>query len=176
MKYLRRAMVRITLTLVIVTFVVSLLVCVFYMSYNIGSAYVLITEGLEKRVEVCLTREGYTELNNYFAVSFLTQDPVLAVSLTENSPYYSYNITNFDYDVKIQKLRAWPWEDTITCTVTEFVDDIQGTVKAAYAATASGKIAPWQSSRCKVTLHRQSDGVWKISGLVQDAGYKDTNS
>ena len=176
MKYLRRGMVRIAVKLLIVTVCVSLLVCVFYMAYNIGNAYVLITEGLRKRVEVCLTRENYTELNSYFSVSFLNQDPVLAVSLTEDSPYYSYNITSFDYDVKLQKLRAWPWEDTITCTVTEFVDDINGTVKAAYATTASGKIAPWQSSRCTVTLHRQSDGVWKISGLIQDTGYKDTES
>ena len=176
MKYLRRAMGRIAVKLLVFTLVISLLICVFYMAYNIGTAYILVTEGLEKRVEVCLTRDDYTVLNNYFAVSFLNQDPVLKISLTESSPYYSYNITSFEYDVKIQKLRAWPWEDTITCTVTEFVSGITGNVKAAYATTAPDKIAPWESSRCTVTLHRQSDGKWKISGLIQDTGYKDTAS
>ena len=43
MKYLRRGMVRIAVKLLIVTVCVSLLVCVFYMAYNIGNAYVLIT-------------------------------------------------------------------------------------------------------------------------------------
>ena len=177
MKYIKRLAVFIASRLIIFSLCASLIICAFYMAYNIGDAYILVTEGLEKRVDVCLTRDDYTSLNSYFAASFLNQDPVLAVAVSESSPYYAYNITSFEYNIKLTKLRgAWPWADYITCVVTETVSDITGTVKAAYASEVSGEITPWKSSRYTVTLRKQSDGKWKITGLEQDPTYKDTTN
>lgn len=176
MKYIRRIASFLASRLVIITICVSLLVCAFYMAFNIGNAYVLVTEGLEKRVEVCLTREDFVSLNSYFTVNFLNSDPVLAVAVTEESPYYHFNITDFDYEIKLQKLRgAWPWADYITCVVTEHVTDITGSVKSAYSSTEKGEITPWSSSRYTVVLRKQTDGSWKISSLKQDETYKDAS-
>ena len=176
MKYLKRIAAFLASKLVIITICVSLLVCAFYMAYNIGDAYILVTEGLEKRVEVCLTRSDFTSLNSYFTASFLNQDPVLAIAVTEDSPYYKYNISDFDYEIKLEKLRgAWPWADYVTCVVTEHVTDITGSVKAAYSSEASEKTTPWKSSRYTVTLRKQSGGNWKITGLKKDDTYKDTD-
>ena len=159
--------------LVIITLCVSLLVCAFYMAFNMGNAYILVTEGMEKRVDVCLTRQDYVELNKYFTVSFLNSDPVLAVSTSQNAPYLPYTINSYDYEIKVSDLQAWPWQNQISCTVTEYVTDITGSVKAAYAQSADSKIPEWSSGRYKIYLSRQTDGSWKISGLMQDANYRD---
>lgn len=173
MKYVRRFMFFIASRLVIITLCVALLLCAFYMAYNMGNAYILVTEGLEKRVDVCLTRQDYVELNKYFTVGFLNSDPVLAVSTSANSPYIYYTINSYDYDVKISSLQAWPWDNEMSCVVTEYVNDISGSVKASYAREASSQIPEWASGRYKVYLAKQSDGSWKISGIIQDSNYRD---
>jgi len=173
MKYIRRFVFFIASRLLIITLCISLLVCAFYMAYNMGNAYIVMNEGLEKRADVCLTRQDYTELNKYFSVSFLNSDPVLAVSVSDNAPYLPYNVTSYNYELNISNLYAWPWQDIISCTVTEYVTDIKGSVKAAYAQTASSTIPEWTSGRYTVYLTKQSDGSWKISGLKQDQGYRD---
>lgn len=173
MKYIRRFVFFIASRLVIITLCAALLVCAFYMAYNMGNAYIVMNEGLEKRVDVCLTRQDYTELNKYFTIGFLNSDPVLGVSVSDNAPYLPYNITSYDYDLKITNLYAWPWQELISCTVTEYVTDIKGSVKPSYAQTVSGSIPEWASGRYKVYLTKQDDGSWKISGLTQDQGYRD---
>ena len=64
----------------------------------------------------------------------------------------------------------------MTCIATERVTDISGKVRAEYASKAAPDIVPWKSTRYTVTMHKQSDGVWKITGLEQDTAYKDTES
>ena len=172
MKHLRRAMLFIATRLVIIVLCVSLLICAFYMAYSMGNAYILVTEGLEKRAEVCIYREGYTDLNKYFTVSFLNSDPVLAVSVSEQSPYLPYTITGFEYELKVESLKAWPWNDVISCGITEYVTDITGTVKAAYSSNSGTTPPKWESGRYTVYLTKQTDGSWKISGLTQDSSYK----
>ena len=176
MKYLRRFAAFFAKRLVILTLCVSLIVYAFYLAYNLGNAYILVTEGLEKRVDVCLTRDDYASLNNYFSASFLSADPVLAAAWSESSPYFFYDITSFEYEISLQRLRWHPRSGTVTCIATERVTDISGKVRAEYASKAAPDIVPWKSTRYTVTLHKQSDGVWKITGLEQDTAYKDTES
>ena len=127
-------------------------------------------------MDVCLTRDDYASLNNYFSASFLSADPVLAAAWSEASPYFFYDITSFEYEISLQRLRWHPRSGTVTCIATERVTDISGKVRAEYASKAAPDIVPWKSTRYTVTLHKQSDGVWKITGLEQDTAYKDTES
>ena len=62
MKYLRRMMSFLAVRLIVFTVCASVVVCAFYMAFEIGNAYVLISEGMEKRVSVALTRENATDL------------------------------------------------------------------------------------------------------------------
>lgn len=172
MKYLRRLMTFLASRMVIITLCAALLVTAFYMAFNMGSAYILVTEGFEKRVDVCLTRQEYTELNKYFSVGFLTNDPVLAASVSLESPYIPYNITGYDYDIKVEKLKAWPWDDNISCIITEYVTNITGTVKNGYTDVASINPPAWRSGRYYVGLERQG-GKWVIGAIVQDDNYRD---
>lgn len=175
MKYFRRFAFFAAKTLVIGTICISLLIYAFYIAFNFGCSYILVTEGLEKRVDVCLTREDYTALNSYFSASFLNADPVLNAAVSESSPYYPYDITSFDYEIKLTRLRWSPGSGTVTCLATERVTNITGTVKAEFKTVADPEITRWKSSRYTVTLHRQSDGSWKITGLEQDNSYKDAD-
>ena len=174
MKYFRKLMSYIATRLIIITLCISLLVCAFYMAYNLGNAYVLINEGMEKRVSVVLTREDATDLNDYFTTAFLENDPVLTIAFSDSSPYLPYTITGFDYSVSISGITAWPWSSEIRCTVVESVKNITGTVKAAYATQVSGAPSQWKSGRYTIRLSKQANGQWKIAAMEQDASYKDT--
>lgn len=173
MKYLRRMMSFLAARLIIFTLCVALIVCAFYMAYNMGNAFMLIDEGMEKRVSVVLTREHATDLNDYFTAGFLEADPVLAYAFSDMSPYIAYNITGFEHDVEISDLRAWPWSDEVLCTVTEHVSSITGTVKANYVVETGSKPATWSDGRYRLMLKKQSNGQWKIAAMQQDPSYHD---
>lgn len=66
MKYLRRMMSFLAVRLIVFTVCASVVVCAFYMAFEIGNAYVLISEGMEKRVSVALTRENATRPERLF--------------------------------------------------------------------------------------------------------------
>ena len=83
MKYIRRLVWFIASRLLIFTICVSVLLCAFYMCMNTANVYIVLNDGLEKRVDVILTREDAPELNNYFHGDFLSADPALTAPLAE---------------------------------------------------------------------------------------------
>jgi len=176
MKYLRRMMSFLAAKIVLFTICVSALVCAFYIAFNLGNAYVLISEGMEKRADVALTRENATDLNNYFTGAFLNADPVLEYAFSDASPYLPYTITGYDYAVSIESISVWPWGSEIDCVIVENLDNIKGNVRAAYASSVSGSPAEWVSGRYFLKLGKQANGQWKISAISQDPTYKDTGA
>lgn len=175
MKYLRRLAAFAAKKLLIFTLIVCLAVYVFYLAFNYSDSYIIVSEGLEKRVDVCLTREDPEVLSRYFTSDFLDSDPALKYAFSEASSYWFYNISSFDYKLKLERLRWSPLRGTVSCVVTEYVSDINGSIKSEYASTDHPSIEPWKSGRYTVTLIRDSKG-WKIAGLKQDQLYKDTES
>ena len=153
--------------LLIVTLVVSIVVCAFYMCMNSANIYIVLTDGLEARVRTILTASGAETLGDYFHADFLSNDDALEGAFDGTSVYTAYNITGYDYDLKIEKLWAWPWDQYATCTVVERVSNIKGTVKSD-AQGASATIPSWQGGRYDITVVRQ-DGQWKINGMQQTA-------
>ena len=106
--------------LLIFTICVSVLLCAFYMCMNTANVYIVLSDGLEKRVDVILTREDAPELNNYFHGDFLSADPAPdGGRSTAARPYVNYNITGFEHELTIESLWAWPWDSYATCTVVE---------------------------------------------------------
>ena len=166
MKYVRRLMWFIASRLPVVTLLVSILVCAFYMCMNSANIYVVVTDGMDKRVEVILTREEAAELNNYFHSDFLKADPVLNLAFTESSPYINYNITDYEHKLSIETLWAWPWDNTATCRIVERVPSITGSVLSSKKNEATGSIPSWQGGRYDLTLVNVG-GQWKISGMKQ---------
>ena len=128
MVYLRRLVWYIASRLVLVCVLCGMLVCGFYMCLNTVNIYVILNDGLEKRAEVILTRQEAEKLNFYFHADFLSTDPALEGAFDGSSVYDDYTITDFDYELKIEKLWAWPWDSYATCTVVERIPSITGSV------------------------------------------------
>lgn len=167
MKYLRRMMSFLAVKLALFALCVSVLICAFYLAFNLGNASVLISEGLEKRMSVIFTREDAVALNNYFAATCLESDRALEGAFSNESWYLAYTIKSFEHEVDIEEINGWPWSDKIRYTVVERISDLNGTRKAAYAELAGVKPPMWPSGRYYIWLEKQDNGQWKISGIYQ---------
>ena len=166
MLYLRRLVWFIATKLIWICIISGMLVCGFYMCLNTANIYVIITDGLEKRADVILTQEDAEKLNFYFHADFLSTDPALEGAFDGTSVYDDYTVTGFEYDLKIEKLWAWPWDNFANCTVVERVPSIQGSVISSRRSEASPTIPSWQGGRYDITLVKEN-GEWKIIGMQQ---------
>lgn len=166
MVYIRRMVGYFATRLVLICILFGILACAFYMCLNTAGVYVVLNDGLQKRAETILTGEDAESLNFYFHADFLSTDPALEGRFDGTSVYDDYNINEFKYDLKIEKIWAWPWDNYATCTVVERIPEIKGSVIASRRNAVSSKIPPWQGGRYDLTLIRV-EGVWKIIGMQQ---------
>ena len=166
MTYIRRLIWFFAWRLLAISVMLSMLVCAFFMASNIANIYVVLGDGLEKRVDVILTRQQAEELNKYFHADFLMADTALAGALDGSSAYNDYNITSFDYSLTIEKLWAWPWDTYATCTVVERVPGITGKAISSRRGEVADKVPSWQGGRYDITLVKVN-GLWKIIGMQQ---------
>ena len=133
MVYIRRMIWYIASRLVLLCVLLGMLVCGFFMCMNLANVYIVLDEGLQKRVEVCLTREDAESLNKYFHSDFLNADPALISAFDGTSAYEDYTISDFEYELTVESLWSWPWDDYATCTVVERVPSITGRVISSRA-------------------------------------------
>ena len=166
MLHLRRLVWFIATRLMLICILGGMLVCGFYMCLDTANIYVILNDGLQKRAEVILTQQDAESLNFYFHADFLSTDPALEGAFDGTSVYDDYTITDFEYDLTIEKLWAWPWDKYATCTVVERVPEIKGSVISSRRAEASPTVPGWQGGRYDLTLVK-NNGEWKIIGMQQ---------
>ena len=166
MKYFRRFAGFLASRALIFTIAIAILACGFYMCLNTANVYIVLNDGLEKRVSVILTREDAPELNKYFHADFLSADPALLAAFDGSSPYVDYTISGFEHKLEIESLWAWPWDDYATCTVVERVPSITGKVLSSRRADVPAQVPDWQGGRYEITLVK-TGGRWKIAGMRQ---------
>ena len=166
MQYFRRLTWFIAGKMILICVLLGMLTCGFFMAMNGANIYVVLNDGMEKRVDVILTRQQAEELNKYFHADFLIADEALEGALNGSSAYSDYNITGFDYELTIEKLWAWPWDSFANCTVVERVPSISGNVIASRRKEVSERIPRWQGGRYDITLVKVG-GQWKIIGMQQ---------
>ena len=166
MLHLRRLVWFIASRLMLICILGGMLVCGFYMCLNTANIYIILTDGLEKRADVILTQENAESLNFYFHADFLSTDPALEGAFDGSSVYDDYTITDFEYDLTIERLWAWPWDNYATCTVVERVPSITGSVISSRRSEALPTVPSWQGGRYDITLIKDR-GEWKIIGMQQ---------
>lgn len=168
MLYIRRFVWFIASHLILVCVLLGMLICGFFMAMNMANIYVILDEGMEKRCEVILTREEAEELNKYFHYDFLNADPAIIGAFDGTSAYDDYVISDFEYEMKIERLWAWPWDEYATCTIVEQVPSITGKVVSSRASEVSSTVPKWQGGRYNLTLIKEN-GLWQIIGMQQTA-------
>ena len=166
MLYLRRLVWFVASRLILICILLGMLVCAFYMCLNTANIYVILTDGLKQRAEVILTQQDAEKLNYYFHADFLSTDPALEGAFDGTSVYDDYTITDFDYELTIERLWAWPWDSHATCTIVERVPEITGSVISSRKSEASAEIPSWRGGRYDLTLVK-AGGSWKIIGMQQ---------
>lgn len=167
MKYIRRLLWFVASRLVGFSAVIGLLILAFYLAMDTANIYLLLSDGMQQRASVILTQEDADTLTNYFTNDFLLNDETLNIGLSEQSPYIYYKITGFNYQLSMESMWAWPWEDTATATIVERIPKITGSVRSGKSSLVSSKTPPaWYGGRYVVTLSRIG-GQWKIAGLRQ---------
>ncbi len=166
MQYVRRLTWFVAGRMILICVLAGMLLCGFFMALNGANIYVVLNDGMEKRVDVILTRQQAEELNKYFHADFLIADEALEGALNGMSAYSDYSITGFDYELTIEKLWAWPWDSYANCTVVERVPSISGSVISSRRSEVSERIPRWQGGRYDVTLVKVG-GSWKIIGMQQ---------
>lgn len=157
--------------LLVFTVVVAVLILAFYLSMNAANIYILLSDGMELRTQVILTREGGEDLHNFFRDDFLYADEALNVGYSDESPYANYDITSFESDVTLEWVWSWPWEDTAQATIVYRVPEIKGTILSSKkslveSGVLSSSPPSWQGGRYRMTLYREK-GQWKIAGMTQ---------
>lgn len=166
MKYIRRFVGFLASRLLILTIAAAVLCCGFYMCMNTANVYIVLNDGLEKRVSVILTRDDAPELNKYFHADFLAADPALSAAFDGSSPYVDYTITGFEHKLEIESLWAWPWDDYATCTAVERVPSITGKPLSNRRSEVPATPPDWQGGRYEITLVK-NNGRWRIAGMKQ---------
>ena len=171
MKYVRRFLWFIASRLLVFTVVVAVLILAFYLSMNAANIYILLSDGMELRTQVILTREGGEDLHNFFRDDFLYADEALNVGYSDESPYANYDITSFESDGTLEWVWSWPWEDTAQATIVYRVPEIKGTILSSKkslveSGVLSSSPPAWQGGRYRMTLYREK-GQWKIAGMTQ---------
>ena len=167
MKYICRLLWYIATRLIILSVVAGLLILAFYLSMDTSNIYLLLRDGMQQRTSVILTQKNADTLTNYFTSDFLLNDETLRIGLSDQSPYVNYSVSSFSYQMSMESMWAWPWDDTATATIVEKVPKITGKVKSGKSSLVTSTTPPaWYGGRYVVTL-RRINGQWKIAGLRQ---------
>ncbi|MBC8532339.1 hypothetical protein [Gehongia tenuis] len=164
MKYVSRVLWFVVKNLFIIGLVIAVIVMAFSVAMDITNSYVLTTDGMKKRAEVVLQQEDSTELPKFFTTEFIEQD-----SLLNSGLYKNFKISDFDYEVNVEHLWAWPWSDSAEATISERATvrgEMNKDAMTQEQIDAGEKISPptWEGGRYKVTLLRV-DGKWKLDKL-----------
>ena len=147
---------------------VALALCagVFYFAFstasNLGSMYVIATEGAELRADAILGVADKGELSGYFSEEWLASD-----SLLNNSPYTAFRVTSYNHSFRIENMSAWGWTDTGTVVATERVTALVGTsTDGSVDIEGKSLLAPaWTDRRYKITLKKNAQGRWYIFAM-----------
>jgi hypothetical protein len=157
---------RVAIYLLRVLLALALCAGVFYFAFNtaqnLGSIYVIATEGAELRADVILGAKDKGELTGYFTEEWLATDPLL-----NQSPYANFRVTSYNYSFRLESMTAWGWADTGTVIATERVTGLTGTATDG-SVDAEGNPLPapaWTDRRYQITMEKNSQGRWYISAM-----------
>ncbi|MDR3086175.1 MAG: hypothetical protein LBU47_07680 [Christensenellaceae bacterium] len=155
--------------MVIVAVAAVLCFSAFTMAMNVSHIYVLVTEGMNTRLNVAVCLSDEVELPKFFAAAAFMSDPIYE----KRHIYSDYDMQGAVSEVKVTSIHALPWEDSATVRLEQIVESVTGYLPIAKQTPEQladpNKIpAPsWEDdSSYELELQREGDG-WKIVRLTE---------
>ncbi len=158
----RRSMMYVVRTLIWVIMGCILCIAAFLTAERVSNLYILTSEGMALRAE-CILADGATnDLEEYFTLSFLETDR----SHTDTT-YDHYTITDYNYDLSIERISVMPWSVTATVTAVERVT-LKGTVNDDQLGPGESAeaypVPEWTPARYKIDFI-SANGRWYINSM-----------
>ena len=155
-------MLYIVRTLLLIILAAILCIGVFLTAERTSNLYILASEGMTLRADCVLADGARNDLEEYFTLAFLQNDPAMS-----DTTYSNYTITSYNYDLTIEKISVLPWSLSATVVATERVS-IKGSINADQISEGqdAGDFPPpeWTPVRYKITFIN-SNARWYISEL-----------
>ena len=159
----RRSMMYIVRSLLLIILTVILCIGAFLTAERYANLYILTSEGMALRAECVFADGARNDLEEYFSLTFLESDPAMS-----DATYANYTITDYSYDLTIEKISVLPWSSSATVTATERVT-LKGNINADQLGedqnAADYPLPEWTPKRYKIKF-LNVNSRWYISELT----------
>lgn len=159
----RRSMMYIVRTLLLVILAVILCIGAFLTAERYSNLYILTSEGMALRAECVFADGARNDLEEYFTLTFLESDPAMS-----DATYANYTITDYNYDLAIDRISVLPWSMSATVIATERVS-LKGNINADQLSedqnVADYPLPEWTPKRYKIKFIN-ANARWYVSELT----------
>jgi len=159
----RRSMMYVVRSLMLIILACILCIGAFLTAERYSNLYILTSEGMALRAECVFADGARNDLEEYFTLTFLQSDPAMS-----DATYANYTITDYTYDLTIEKISVLPWSMSATVTATERVS-LKGNINADQLSEdqnpADFPLPEWTPKRYKIKFIN-ANARWYITELV----------
>ena len=159
----RRSMMYVVRTLMLIILAAILCIGAFLTAERYSNLYILTSEGMALRAECVFADGARNDLEEYFTLTFLQSDPAMS-----DATYANYTITDYNYDLAIEKISVLPWSMSATVTATERVS-LKGNINADQLGEdqnpADFPLPEWTPKRYKIKFIN-ANARWYISEIT----------
>lgn len=159
----RRSMMYVVRSLMLIILACILCIGAFLTAERYSNLYILTSEGMALRAECVFADGARNDLEEYFTLTFLQSDPAMS-----DATYANYTITDYTYDLTIEKINVLPWSMSATVTATERVS-LKGNINADQLSEdqnpADYPLPEWTPKRYKIKFIN-ANARWYITELV----------
>lgn len=169
----RRTMLYVVRTLLLIIMAAILCIGAFLTAERYSNLYILTSEGMALRAECVFADGARNDLEEYFTLTFLENDPAMS-----DATYANYTITDYSYDLTIERINVLPWSMSATVTATERVS-LKGNINADQLSedqnVADYPLPEWTPKRYKIKFIN-ANARWFISELTLIEENPDTSN
>ena len=159
----RRSMMYVVRTLMLIILAAILCIGAFLTAERYSKLYILTSEGMALRAECVFADGARNDLEEYFTLTFLQSDPAMS-----DATYSNYTITDYNYDLTIEKISVLPWSMAAVVTATERVS-LKGNINADQLGEdqnpADFPLPEWTPKRYKIKFIN-ANARWYISEIT----------
>jgi hypothetical protein len=151
----------------VVLIIVAIAGCSFFIAMDVVNLTILVKDGMALRANVVFAPEDYDaeELTKFFTAEYLATDTFL-----QDDTYRQYEIDDYDYDTKVERVWCWPWQNKVTMVISCRQYDLDGALREEYMTQeqieAGEKIEPPKLENTRYRVHcERIDDKWTITDL-----------